>query len=267
MNGNNYDDNEVTRKMAPPPVPTNEENIHAENFFVEGKETISKYYENKDYRGLKNEVEFVIASYYEIYNNFTNGDVFYDRDVFRENAINNGIYIEKQIKEIFALYNEISEKEEFKEINDKIEDFLKDVDVTVNFADILIKSSVGGESNLTKILIPSTTLKNLEKIFDKNGIRRQSIEKLDKALTLFESKKFEDSEEYKFLKELNRNLKVNKPKKVKVNKVKVSKVDEVMKFIRETKNVPKNLDLENLEKYKILSSYNIRTFLKSYFSV
>ena len=93
MNGNNYDDNEVTRKMAPPPVPTNEENIHAENFFVEGKETISKYYEKNDYKGLKNEVEFVIASYYEIYNNFTNGDftngdVFHDRDAFRENAIN-----------------------------------------------------------------------------------------------------------------------------------------------------------------------------------
>jgi len=114
---------------------------------------------------------------------------------------------------------------------------------------------VGGESNLTKILIPSTTLKNLEKIFDKHDNRKDSIEKLDKALTLFELKKFDDSEEYKFLKELNVKLKENKPKKVKVKKVKVSKVDEVMKFIKETKTVPKNLDLENLEKYKILSSH------------
>jgi hypothetical protein len=250
---NDYDDDEVTRRVVPPPTP--DDDIKADLFFVEGRETISKYYENKDYRGLRREVELAIANYYEIYNNFTNEEVFHDRDVFRENAINNGIYVEKKIKEIFALYNEISEKEEFKEITDKIEDFLKDVNVTVNFADILIKSSVGGESNLTKILIPSTTLKNLEKIFDKHDNRKDSIEKLDKALTLFELKKFDDSEEYKFLKELNVKLKENKPKKVKVKKVKVSKVDEVMKFIKETKTVPKNLDLENLEKYKILSSH------------
>lgn len=246
-------DNEVTRKVAPPPLPDAYEDVRPENFLYEGKETISKHYENDDYDNLRKEVESVIANYYEIYNNFKSVDVFHDRDAFRENAINNGIYIEKQIKEIFALYNQTSGKEKFKVINDKIEDFLKGVDVTINFADILVKSSVGGDSNLTKVLIPLTTQKNLVKIFEKHNNIKKSIEELDKAISLFESKKFENCEEYKFLKELNTKLKQHKIKKPKVKKV--SKVAEVMKFIRETEKLPKNLDLENLEKYKILSSH------------
>jgi len=255
------DDDEKTKRVVPPPL-NDIEDITPSDYIIEKTETLSNYFEGKDYVKMNNEINYIISQYNAVYayiEQFSPEVQYIDRNLFRETAINNMIHIETQIKEMFAIYPHICNKTEYEYLNSKIEDFLKDINVTINYADVLIKYSVGGNNNLTKAVNPVSIKMNLEKILDKHDLRDDAIIKLDTALNLMELKcnGFDSSEEYLFLFDLLEHLEQPKTQ-VEVKKVnkKTDSITEMLNFIKDNQNYDvQTINYKEMEKYTILSSH------------